>query len=412
MAAIDVDALIQDFPLLSAAPEDGRRLVYLDSANTSQKPNAVIDAMGRFMRESYGPINRSAYRLAAAATDAYEGARNRAARFINAASADEIVFTRNATDALNLFAQSWSRAHLRRGDVVVLSHMEHHANIVPWQMMHDEIGIELRWIPLTDDGQLDLANLDDLLDGASVLAVTAMSNVLGTINPVTELCTRARAAGAITMVDACQSVPHGPTDVQAWGADLCAFSSHKMLGPTGLGVLWGRAEILEALPPMIGGGNMIDDVRLDGYSCAPVPTRFEAGTGQLVEAVGLNAAIDYLDTLGMDRVRDHERELTRYAIDTLTAAFGDDITIHGPSDPELRGGVLSFAFRDLHPHDVSQILDEYRVCVRAGHHCAKPLMRILEANATVRASLYIYNSPDDIDVLVEALSSAGDIFGF
>ena len=412
MNALDTTHLIEDFPLLTAPPVDGRRLVYLDSANTSQKPLAVIDAMDQFLRESYGPINRSAYRLAAAATDAYEAARTKVAQFINAASSDDVVFTRNATDALNLFAQSWSRTHLNSGDVVVLTHMEHHANIVPWQMMVAERGIELRWIPLTDDGRLDLSDLDNIIDGASVVSFTAMSNVLGTLNPVTELCQRASDAGAVTMVDACQSVPHSPTDVAAWGADLCAFSSHKMLGPTGLGVLWGRAEILEKLPPMIGGGNMIDDVTLEGYSCAPVPTRFEAGTGQLVEAIGLGAAIDYLNAIGMDAIREHERTLTAYAIDAFETAFGDDICIHGPRDLDQRGGVLSFAFRDLHPHDVSQVLDEYRVCVRAGHHCAKPLMRLLNAPATVRASLYLYNTPDDIDICIEALSSAGDIFGF
>ena len=407
---VDWAAVKADFPVLQRMI-DGQRLVYLDSANTSQKPNAVIDAMTDFMRNGYAPINRSAYRMAGEATDLYEGARSKVQRFINARSVNEVVFTKNATESINLIAQTWGRANLQTGDVVVLTHMEHHANIVPWHMLVAERGIELRWIPLTEDGELDLSNLSSLLDGAKVLSFTAMSNVLGTITPVTQLCAAAHAAGALAIVDACQFVPHNVTDVQAWGADFAMFSSHKMVGPSGVGVLWGREELLEAMPPFLGGGNMIADVRLDGFTTAELPSKFEAGTPPIVEVIGLGAAVDYLSNIGMANIRQHEMELTEYALSTLTARYGDDIVIHGPRNVEIRGAVLSFAFRDIHPHDISQILDEKNVCVRAGHHCAKPLMKLLGANATARASFYIYNDQTDADALADALDGASDIFG-
>ena len=409
-AAVDWTRVKADFPVVNGRI-DGQPIVYLDSANTSQKPNVVIDAMADFMRHSYAPINRSAYRLAAAATDAYEGARTKVQKFINAPKAHEVVFTKNATESLNLVAHSWGGANLKRGDAVVLTHMEHHANIVPWQMLAASHGIELRWIPLTADGQLDLTNLSTLLDGAKALSFTAMSNVLGTITPVAALCKAAHDAGAVAIVDACQYVPHNVTDVQAWGADFVTFSSHKMVGPSGIGVMWGREALLDAMPPFLGGGNMIADVRLDGFTCAELPAKFEAGTPPIVEAVGLGAAVDYLAGLGMANVRQHEMHLTDYALRTLTDRYGDDITIHGPRNVEVRGAVLSFAFRDIHPHDVSQVLDQKNVCVRAGHHCAKPLMRLLGANATARASFYIYNDESDADALADALDGASDIFG-
>jgi cysteine desulfurase/selenocysteine lyase len=407
---VDWAAVKADFPVLQRTI-DNQRLVYLDSANTSQKPNAVIDAMADFMRNGYAPINRSAYRMAGEATDLFEGARNKLQRFINARSVNEVVFTKNATESLNLIAQTWGRANLSKGDVVVLTHMEHHANIVPWHMLVAERGIELRWIPLTADGQLDLSNLSSLLDGAKVLSFTAMSNVLGTITPVKQLCEAAHAAGAIAIVDACQYVPHNVTDVQAWGADFVTFSGHKMVGPSGVGVLWGREELLEAMPPFLGGGNMIADVRLDGFTTAELPSKFEAGTPAIVEVIGLGAAVDYLTNIGMANIRHHEMQLTEYALSTLTARYGDDIVIHGPRNVEIRGAVLSFAFRDIHPHDISQILDEKNVCVRAGHHCAKPLMKLLGANATARASFYMYNDRTDADALADALDGASDIFG-
>jgi cysteine desulfurase/selenocysteine lyase len=407
---VDWSAVKADFPVLQRRI-DGQRLVYLDSANTSQKPNSVIDTMADFMRHGYAPINRSAYRLAGEATDAFEGARTKVQRFINAPGAHEVVFTKNATESLNLIAATWGRANLRRGDVVVLTHMEHHANIVPWHMLAAERGIELRWIPLTAQGELDLGDLDRLLKGAKVVSFTAMSNVLGTITPVAALCKAAHDAGALAIVDACQYVPHNITDVQAWDADFVTFSSHKMVGPSGIGVLWGRESLLDAMPPFLGGGNMIADVKLDGFTCAELPAKFEAGTPPIVEAVGLGAAVDYLANIGMANVRQHEMHLTSYALDTLTNRYGDDITIHGPRNPEVRGAVLSFAFRDIHPHDISQVLDEKNVCVRAGHHCAKPLMRLLGANATARASFYIYNDESDADALADALDGASDIFG-
>ena len=409
--AVDWAAVRADFPVLRREI-DGTPIVYLDSGNTSQKPRQVIEAMDEFVRTSYAPINRSAYRLAGEATDRFEAARAAVARIVNAPQADEVVFTKNATEALNLVASSWGGANLREGDAVVLTHMEHHANIVPWQMLAAERGIEIRWIPLTDDGQLDLTDLDRLLDGAKALSFTAMSNVLGTIPPTARLVRAAHDAGAIAIVDACQYVPHNATDVQAWDADFVAFSSHKMCGPSGVGALWGRMELLEAIPPYIGGGNMIADVRLDGFTTAPVPAKFEAGTPPIVDVIGFGAAVEYLESIGMTEIRRHEMELTRYTLDTLTERYGDDITIHGPDNVEVRGGVISFDFRGIHPHDVSQVLDERNVCVRAGHHCAKPLMRLLGANATTRASLYLYNDRSDVDAMADALDGASDIFGF
>jgi cysteine desulfurase / selenocysteine lyase len=409
--AFDLDMVRKEFPIL-AREIDGAPLVYLDSGNTSQKPRCVIDAMSEFLENSYAPINRSSYRLAGEATDAYEQGRRAVARLVNAPSADEVIFTKNATESMNLITRSWGGANLGEGDVVVLTHLEHHANIVPWQMLREERGIEIRWVPLTADGQLDLSGLDQLLDGAKVFSFTAMSNVLGTLPPVAQLCTAAHDAGALAVVDACQYVPHNATDVQAWGADLVAFSSHKMCGPSGIGMLWGRMELLDAMPPFLGGGNMIDTVTLDGYTTAPVPAKFEAGTPPIAEAVGLRAAVEFLEDLGMDDIRQHEIDLTRYALETLNDRFGDDINIYGPDDTAVRGGVLSFAFRDLHPHDVSQILDQRNVCVRAGHHCAKPLMQVLGVQSTTRASFYLYNGTDDVDALADALDSATDIFGF
>ena len=407
--SLDVASIRKDFPVLHRLIND-KPLVYLDSANTSQKPQVVIDALSNFMSNGYAPINRSAYQLAAEATDLFEGTRTALAKFINAPKAHEVIFTKNATEALNLVIMSWGRANMKAGDTVLLTHMEHHANIVPWQMLQQERGIELRWVPLTSDFQLDLSSLPTLLAGAKVFSFTAMSNVLGTINPVEKLCAAAHAAGALAIVDACQSVPHSPTDVRALGADFAMFSSHKMCGPSGVGVLWGREALLEAMPPFLGGGNMISEVRLDGFTCAELPSKFEAGTPPIVEVVGLGAAVKYLTGVGMQNVRQHEIALSNYVLDLLQSRFGDDITIHGPRNPELRGATFSFAFRGIHPHDLSQVLDQSNVCVRAGHHCAKPLMKIIGANATARASFYLYNTTQDADALADALDSASDIF--
>jgi cysteine desulfurase/selenocysteine lyase len=407
---LDVAAIKAQFPLLRREM-NGVPLVYLDSANTSQKPQSVIDAMSRFMQESYAPINRSAYQLAAEATDLFEGARTKVRQFINARRDHEIIFTKNATEALNLVAYSWGRANLERGDIVVLTQMEHHANIVPWHMLVQEKGIILRWLPLSDDGQLDLSTLPELLDGAKVFSFTAMSNVLGTLTPVQRLCAAAHEVGAIAIVDGCQYVPHNVTDVQAWDADFVAFSGHKLCGPSGIGVLWGREELLRAMPPFLGGGNMIADVRFDGFTCADIPAKFEAGTPPITEVVGLGAAIDFLHGIGMADVRRHEIDIASYAMRTLTERFGDDIQLHGPTNVEVRGATFSFAFRGIHPHDLSQVLDQRNVCVRAGHHCAKPLMRLLGVNATARASFYLYNDHADVDALADALDGATDIFG-
>jgi len=409
--SLDIASVKQQFPLLQREL-NGQPLVYLDSANTSQKPQMVIDAMSQFMEHSYAPINRSAYQLAAEATDAYEGARVKVQQFINARRAHEIVFTKNATESLNLVAMSWGRANLHAGDVVLLTHMEHHANIVPWHMLVAERGIELRWVPLTADGQLDLTTMPQLLDGAKVFSFTAMSNVLGTITPVQQLCAAAHAAGALAIVDGCQYVPHNVTDVQAWGADFMAFSSHKLCGPSGVGVLWGREALLEAMPPFLGGGNMIADVRLDGFTTAELPAKFEAGTPPITDVVGMGAAVDFLTGLGMANIRQHEIEVAGYALRTLTERFGDDIQLYGPCNVEVRGATFSFGFRGIHPHDISQVLDQRNVCVRAGHHCAKPLMRLLGVAATARASFYLYNDTTDVDTLADALDSASDIFAF
>ena len=407
--ALDIAALRRSFPMLQRQV-GGKSIHYLDSANTSQKPNRVIDAMSRFMREGYAPIGRSSYTLASEASDAYETARAKVARFINARSPREVVFTKNATESLNLAAQSWGRANLRKGDAVVLTHMEHHANIVPWQMLAAEKGFEIRWVPLTPDFRLDLGSLESLLRGAKAFAFTSMSNVLGTINPVRELCEAAHRAGAVAIVDGCQSVPHMVTDVQSWDADMLAFSSHKMCGPTGVGVFWARESMLEEMPPFLGGGGMISEVKLDGFTCAELPAKFEAGTPPIVEVIGLAEAVEFLTELGMNEVRRHEIDLTNYAYRALKDRYGDDITIHGATNPELRGATFSFAFRGVHPHDVSQVLDQHNVYVRAGHHCAKPLMRIIGANATARASMYLYSNESDVDALVEALDDVSSIF--
>ena len=401
--------LRSDFPILERRFND-KRLVYLDSAATSQKPEVVINVLADFYRQSNANVHRGVYALAEEATAAYEEARAKVARFIGASRKKEIVFTRSTTEAMNLVAHSWARTNLAEGDPVVLTQMEHHANIVPWHMLAAERGIELRWIPLTPDGHLDVGDLPRLLDGARLLSVTAVSNVLGTINDVRALADAAHDAGALVLVDAAQSTPHLTTDVSALGADFVAFSGHKMLGPTGVGVLWAREALLEAMPPFMGGGEMITDVRLDGFTPTEVPWKFEAGTPPFAEAVALGAAIDYLDAVGMDEIRAHEVALTGYALETLSDRFGDKLTLYGPRNPAERSGVLSFSFADLHAHDVSQVLDAEGVCVRAGHHCAKPLMRVLGVPATARASFYLYNDEDDVDALADALVGVEKFF--
>jgi cysteine desulfurase / selenocysteine lyase len=409
MAELDVPVLKKDFPILDVVVND-HRLTYLDSASSSQKPQVVLDAMQTYYETTHANVHRGVYAIAEEATRLFEEARGKLARFVGAASDREIVYTKNVTEALNLVVRAWGGANLREGDVVVLTEMEHHANIVPWLQLKAERGIELRYIPITDDGLLDLSSLEQLVDGAKVVSVSAMSNVLGTINPVRRIADVAHAAGALVVVDGAQFTPHLLTSVSDLGADLYGFTGHKMLGPTGIGVLWGREEVLEAMPPFLGGGEMIRDVRLDGFTPNELPWKFEAGTPPIAEAVGLGAAVDYLSALGMDAVRAHEISLTSYALQTLRERFGDELTIHGPCDVSQRGGVVSFGYRDIHPHDLSQVLDQQGVCVRAGHHCAKPLMRRLGVGATARASFYIYNDEADVDSLADALESAGELF--
>jgi cysteine desulfurase/selenocysteine lyase len=409
--ALDVPTLRKDFPIL-ARTVHGRPLTYLDTASSAQRPVAVLDAMRHHDETSHANVHRGVYTIAEESTAHFEAARVAVGRFLGAPDpAREVVFTKNATEALNLVAHAWGRTHLGPGDVIVLTEMEHHANIVPWHMLAAERDVTIRWIPVDDQGRLVLDDLDRLVDGAKLVGVTCMSNVLGTINPVTRLAEAAHAAGAVLVADGAQSVPHLATDVSTLGADLLAFSSHKALGPTGLGVLWGRADLLETLPPFLGGGEMILDVRLDGFTPNELPWRFEAGTPPITEAVGLGAAVAYLEALGMDRIRAHEASLTRYALAALEERFGDGLTVFGPPAGDDRGGVISFALAGVHPHDVSQVLDEYGVCVRAGHHCAKPLMRRLGVSATARASFGVYNDEDDVDTLVEALVAARAFFG-
>jgi cysteine desulfurase/selenocysteine lyase len=408
-ATLDVERVKKDFPILTRQIHD-TRLVYLDSASSSQKPAVVIDSMQQYYETTHANIHRGTYELAEEATRLYEESRTRLARFIGAPSARGLVFTKNVTEAINLVAYAWGRANLHAGDVVVLTEMEHHANLVPWMMLREERGIELRFIPLAPDFTLDLTELDRLVDGAKLVGVTAMSNVLGTITPVGRIGEAAHGAGALFLVDGAQLVPHVATDLREIGCDFFGLTGHKMLGPTGIGALWAREELLEAMPAFLGGGEMIRDVRLDGWLPNEVPWKFEAGTMPIAEAVGLRVAVDYLDGLGMAAVRDHEVALTTYALRRLKERHGDGITIYGPDDMDARGGVISFNYKGIHPHDLSQVLDQHGVCVRAGHHCAKPLMRCLGVGATARASLYVYNDEADVDALVESLSAADDLF--
>jgi cysteine desulfurase/selenocysteine lyase len=407
--ALDPVAVKREFPIFDR-DRCGRRLVFLDSAASSQKPRAVLEAMDTYYETTHANVHRGVYAIAEAATAAFEEARGKVARYVGAASPREVVFTKNATEAVNLVAHSWGRSRLAAGDVVLLTEMEHHANLVPWLMLAEERGVVLRFLGVGDDGRLLLDDLDRALDGVKLVAVTAMSNVLGTIPPVRRIADAAHAAGAVVVLDGAQYVPHARVRVADLGCDFLAFSAHKMCGPTGIGALWGRADLLEAMPAFLGGGEMISDVRLDGWQPNELPWKFEAGTPPIAEAVGFGAAIDWLEAVGMDAVRDHERRVTGYALVRLAERHGDDFRVFGPAEAEARGGVLSFAYRDLHPHDLAQVLDQAGVCVRAGHHCAKPLMRRLGVVATTRASFYVYNDESDVDALSDALGSASALF--
>ncbi len=416
-AALDVRQVVEDFPLLCARSQDARRasgkrrLVYLDSAASSELPQCVLDTMERYYETTHANVHRGVYQIAEAATQCFEDARARIGRFVGAPDpAREIVFTRNATEAVNLVAHSWARDNLSENDTVLLTEMEHHANMVPWLILAKERGVKLRFLEIDDDGELVLDDLGRMLDGVKLVGVTLMSNVLGTLNQVTEIAAAAHAAGALVIADGAQYVPHLPTDVTGIGCDFLVFSGHKMLGPTGVGVLWAHSELLDRMRPFMGGGEMISDVRLDGFEPAEPPWRFEAGTPPIAEAIGLGAAVDYLGSLGMQRVREHDHALTAYTMDALADRYGHDITVFGPRDPKRRGAVLSLAFMGIHPHDLSQVLDDQGICVRAGHHCAKPLMRRLGVPATTRASFYVYNDTTDADALVDGLAEAARLF--
>jgi cysteine desulfurase/selenocysteine lyase len=407
IVGLDVAAIRADFPILSRKIGD-KPLVYLDSAATSQKPMQVIRAESDFYENHNANAHRGIYQLGEEATELFEGARVKIARFLGAPDAATIVLTRGTTESMNLVAQGWGRKFLKPGDEILLTDMEHHSNIVPWQLTASVTGAELRYIPLTDDGQLDLSQLSSLLtERTKILSVTGMSNALGTITPLRQLADAAHAVGAVVVVDAAQMAPHHTIDVGALDCDFLAFSGHKMLGPTASGGLFAKRDLLEAMDPMFGGGDMIREVFHDHSTWNDVPYRFEAGTMQLAQQVGLGAAVDYLEGLGMDAVRAHEEEITHYAIECLLQAGA---TIYGPKDTSIRGGAVSFWYKDIHPHDLATVLDDEGVAIRAGHHCAQLVMRRFNTPATARASFYVYNTKEEVDVLVEALARAEAIF--
>lgn len=401
-----------DFPILSRSVRDGRRLVYLDSGATSQRPRQVIEAEVDFITQHNAPVHRGAYQLAEEATDAYEDARGAIASFIGAGY-DELVFTKNATEALNLVAFSLGdeRAGVHRigeGDVIVVTELEHHANLVPWQELVRRTGATLKWYGVTSDGRIDLDSLE-LDDSVKVVAFTHQSNVTGAVADVAEIVRRAKAVGALTVLDACQSVPHMPIDVTELGVDFLAFSGHKMLGPSGVGALWGRPELLEALPPFITGGSMIEVVTMEETTFAAPPQRFEAGTMMTSQVVGLGAAVKYLSNIGMDAIAAHEHELTAAALEALKKI--DGVTIIGPDTAEDRGAAISFQVEGIHPHDLGQVLDDRGVCIRVGHHCAWPVHRAMGVQSTARASFYLYNTLDEVDALADAIRDAKEFFG-
>jgi cysteine desulfurase/selenocysteine lyase len=407
-AARTVEEIRRDFPIL-ARQVHGKPLVYLDSTASSQKPQSVIDAMTHYYQTYHANVHRGVYEISEEATAAMEKARVKVARFINARHSKQIIFTRNTSESINLVAYSWGSANIKAGDLIVLTEMEHHSNLVPWQLLAQRTGARLEFIPVSNDGLLQLDVYAQLLQQQpKLVAFTHMSNVLGTINPAREMIAQAHAAGAIVLLDAAQSVPHLPIDVQALEADFVCFSGHKMLGPTGIGVLYGKRDLLEAMPPFMGGGDMIRTVKLRESTWNDLPWKFEAGTPAIAEAVGLGAAVDYLSTLGMENVQHHEQELTAYAIERLSSV--PHLTIYGPPAHQ-RGGVISFTLGDIHPHDLASILDqEVGVAIRAGHHCAQPLMERFGLSATARASFYVYTMKEEIDTLVRGLERALEIF--
>jgi cysteine desulfurase/selenocysteine lyase len=409
--ALDGTAIREDFPVLNQDPGPaGKRLAFLDSAASSQKPATVIDTLDDYYRRYNANIHRGVYQLSEEATQRYEAARHIAADFVNAPSPRECIFVRNTTEGINLVANSWGRRNISAGHLIVLTVMEHHSNLVPWQLLAEERNAELAFVEMTPEGRLDLDHLDTLLaKEPKLVAFSHVSNALGTIHDAVEITRRAKAAGAVVLIDGAQSVPHLPVDVQAIGCDFLAFSGHKMLGPMGSGVLWGRRDLLEAMPPFMGGGSMIRKVELSGTTWADIPAKFEAGTPAVADAIGLGTAIEYLVNLGMECVHAYEEQLSSYALARLSEVPG--LTLHGPATSEARATVFSFSLGDVHPHDVAAILDSENVAVRAGHHCCQPLMRKLGIVGTTRASFYVYNDRDDVDRLIDGLARVTEIFG-
>ncbi len=407
--SLDIKAIREQFPIFQRETRDGVPLVYLDSTATSQKPLAVIEAMNQYYRRSNANIHRGVHTLAEEATAMYEEAREKIAKFINAPSARQVIYTRNTTESINLVAYTWARANLKTGDLVILTEMEHHSNLVPWHMLQAERGIELDFIPVTEFGLLDLDAYRSLLSRSpKLVSFTHMSNVLGTITPAAEIIRMAHEAGAIALVDGAQSVPHLKVDVQALDADFLAFSAHKMCGPTGIGALYGKADLLEKMPPFLGGGDMIKEVKLRSFRPNSLPHKFEAGTPAIAEAVGFGAAVDYLNSIGMDNVSAHEHEITGYALERLEEIPG--VKVFGP-DVQHKGGVAAFTLEGVHPHDVAQILDKDGIAVRAGHHCAQPLHEKFGIPATSRASFYLYNTKEEVDLLVNGIYKVKELFG-
>ena len=407
--------IAKDFPILGRTIRDGKKLVYLDSGATSQKPNSVIDAESNFYRLHNAAAHRGAHQLAEEATTAMENARAIVARFIGA-DVDEVVFTKSATESLNLIAYAMGNApkgnrfHLDSSDSIVVTEMEHHANLIPWQQLAARTGAKLKWFEVTPDGRLDLSNIESVITAdTKVVALTHQSNVLGTINPLEAIAKRAHEVGAVVVLDACQSVPHMAVDVKKLGIDFLAFSGHKTVGPTGVGIFWGRAELLNELPPFLTGGSMIETVTMTSATWAPAPRKFEAGVPNMAQAVGLGVALEYLTSVGMDEIHKHEVDLTRYGIEKLREI--KDLRIIGPRDLDMRGGTLSFTVGEIHPHDLGQYLDSQGIAVRTGHHCAWPLTRKLGVPATTRASFYLYNTRSDVDALVAGILGAQKYFG-
>ncbi len=405
---LDVGKIRKDFPALHQEV-NGKPLVYFDSAATSQRPKAVIEAWVEFNTRYNSNIHRGIHYLSERATEAYENVRQIVADFIHAPEPRCIVFTHNTTEAINCVAYGWGRKFLKAGDEILLTEMEHHSNMIPWQILSQEKGVVLRWVPITENHTLDLRQLDDLLTSKTKLAAIAqMSNVLGTINPLKQIVQKARAVGAKVLVDGAQGVPHAGIDVQEIDCDFLAFPSHKMLGPTGAGVLYGKMELLEAMDPFMTGGSMILEVWKEKTTWNEVPHKFEAGTPDIGEVIAFGEAVRYLQNLGIDNVREHEKEITAYALEKLSEV--DDLIIYGPKDPELQGGIISFNFKDIHPHDVGTILDQEGIAIRAGHHCAQPLMKVLEVQGTARVSFYVYNEKPEVDRLIEALHKVKEVF--